>query len=150
MDYQFSDFIKVVEPQDKEFVQNIHDNLIGDGYKTKIENKATGMFIAFSHPKTKRAFLNLFFRKTGLQARVYAEGHKSYLDFIGKSPEEIEQRIAKAKTCDSCGPTCTKGYSFSIRGTDYFKCRYGCFHFEVTATNKPFIAELIKLEKATR
>ena len=150
MEYQFNDFMKAVKPQDKEFVQSIHDTLVGDGYKTKIENKATGMFIAYSHPRTKRAFANLFFRKSGLQARVYAEGHKSYLDFISKLSEEIEQRIAKQKTCDSCAPTCTKGYKFSIRGNDYCKCRYGCFHFEVTNATKPIIANLIKLEKETR
>jgi len=146
----FEDFLAQVSAEHKKDISKIHEMLVADGYKAKIEDKATGMFISYSHPKTKRAFLNLFFRKSGLQTRIYAEGHRSYLDFIGKLPPEIEQRIDKAKTCDGCAPTCTKGYKFSIRGKEYFKCRYGCFHIEVNIANKPIILELIKLEKATR
>lgn len=146
----FEEFLAQVSDEHKKDIAAIHESLTADGYKAKIEDKVSGMFISYSHPKTKRAFLNLFFRKSGLQARVYAEGHESYIDFIGKLPEDMEKRIAKAKTCDGCAPTCTRGYEFSIRGNDYFKCRYGCFHFDVNANTKPIIMELIKLEKATR
>ena len=146
----FEDFLAATPDAHKSFVATIHELLTADGYKFKVEDKATGMFIAYAHPKTKRAFCNLFFRKSGLQARIYAEGHKGYLDFLANLPEHIEAKIAKAKTCDACAPTCTKGYGFSIRGNDYFKCRYGCFHFEVTDTTKPIVMELIKLEKGAR
>ena len=146
----FEDFLDQVSGEHKDAVAAIHKSLTADGYKAKIENKATGMFVAYSHPKTKRAFLNFFFRKSGLQARLYAEGHKSYLDFISKLSKEQEQRISKAKTCDGCAPTCTKGYKFSIQGNEYYPCRYYAFHFEINATNKSTIIDLINLEKETR
>jgi len=150
MSHQFSDFIYIVEPQDKEFVVSTHNGLVGDGYKAEIGARKTGMYISYSHPKTKRAFLHLFFRSGKLQSRVYTEGQKNYADFIDKLPEEQEQRISEVRKCNGCAPTCTKGYALSIRGNEYYPCRYYAFHLDVNKTTKPIILDLIKLEKASR
>ena len=52
------DFIKTVEPAHQAFVAEAHGALTAGGFKLKIEDKATGLFASYSHPKTKRSALN--------------------------------------------------------------------------------------------
>jgi predicted N-acyltransferase len=146
----FIDFLAQVNDDDKELVITINEVLMADGYKIEIGERKSGLYMSYSHPKTKRAFLHLFFLKRGLQCRIYTEGHKNYADFINKLSEEQEQRIAKARKCDNCTPSCTKGYGLTIRGNKYFTCRYYAFHLDLNAVNKPIIMDLIKLEKQAR
>ena len=77
--YNFEDFLAEVSQEQKAEITNIHENMSESGYKNKIEKKASGFLIAYTHPKTKRSILNLFFRKDGLQIRIYAENHKQYI-----------------------------------------------------------------------
>jgi len=154
--YQFEDFLAEVNQEQKAAVTSIHKMMAESGYKNKVEKKALGFLIAYAHPKTKKSILNLFFRKDGLQARIYAENHKRYADFIGNLPEDMEAQIAKATDCKrfltppECSDTCSAGYDILIRGKRYQKCRYSCFHFKANAKSLPVITEFIELEKASR
>ena len=154
--YQFEDFLAEVNQEQKEAVTKIHESLTGSGYKNKVEKKASGFLISYSHPKTKRSICNLFFSKEGLQARIYAENHKQYVNFIDNLPEDMEAQVAKAVNCKrfltppECSDSCSAGYDISIRGNRYQKCRYSCFHFRANAKSLPVITELIELEKAQR
>jgi hypothetical protein len=154
--YQFEDFLAEINQEQKAGVTNIHNSMTGSGYKNKVENKASGFLVAYTHPKTKRSILNLFFRKDGLQARIYAENHKQYANFINNLPEDMEAQIAEASDCKryltppECSDTCSAGYDISIRGNRYQKCRYSCFHFKADTKNLPIIAEFIEQEKASR
>lgn len=153
--FTFEDFLNDVELENKAASQKMHDSMMAGGYKATIEKKASGLLISYKHPKTKRAILNLFFRKGGLQVRIYGENHKGYADFIDKLPETMEAQINKATQCKrfdpipGCSPKCL-GYDITIRGNRYTKCRYSCFHFEVNEKNFPVIYELIELEKKER
>ena len=154
--YQIEDFLAEVNEEQKVSVTNIHESMTGSGYKNKVEKKASGFYVAYTHPKTKRSLLNLFFRKDGLQVRIYAENHKQYAKFINNLPEEMEAQVVKAVDCKrfqtppECSDSCSAGYDILIRGNRYQKCRYSCFHFQANTKNLPVITEFIELEKALR
>jgi hypothetical protein len=154
--YQFEDFLAEVGQEQKAAVIKIHESMTESGYKSKVEKKASGFFVGYTHPKNKRSLLNLFFRKTGLQARIYAENHKRYANFIDILPEEMEAQVAKATMCKrfltppECSDSCSAGYDILIRGNRYQKCRYSCFHFKANTKSLPVIIEFIELEKALR
>ena len=153
--YEFEDFLAEVTEQKAE-VTNIHESMTESGYKNKVEKKASGFLVAYSHPKTKRSVLNLLLRKSGLQVRIYAENHEQYATFIDNLSEEMEAQVAKATICKrfltppGCSDSCSAGYDISIRGNRYQKCRYSCFHFKVNAKSLPVITEFIELEKSFR
>jgi hypothetical protein len=154
--YQFDDFLAEVGTEQKGFAASIHEALLRDGYKCRIENKASGLFVSHSHPKTKRSITNLFFRKSGLFFRIYADNNDRYADLLNRMPADMEREIDKAPVCkrfidpEDCNPKCIMGYDFSIRGKQYRKCRYVCFQFKVTAENMPFLSEFTKNEMENR
>ena len=154
--YQFEDFLAEVEQEQRAAVINIHETMTESGYKNKVEKKASGFLVAYTHPKTKRSILNLFFRKDGLQSRIYAENHKQYANFIDYLPEDMEAQVAKATNCKrfvtppECSDTCSAGYDIMIRGNRYQKCRYSCFHFKADTRSLPVIIDFIEHEKAMR
>ena len=154
--YQFEDFLAEVIQEQKAAVTGIHNSMTGSGYKNKVEKKASGFLVAYTHPKTKKSILNLFFRKDGLQLRIYAENHRQYADFIDNLPADIETQVATATDCKrfltppECSDICSAGYDISIRRNRYQKCRYSCFHFKADTKNLPIITEFIEKEKVSR
>jgi len=144
MAIQFEDFVEAIEPWHRAFVLNTHELLMTAGYKLKIEDKASGLFASYSHPKTKRSLLNFLFRKSGMLTRLYP----GRVD--GGIPDNLtplmEKEIDKAPACKLCSEKCTKGYKFSIRGQAYDKCRYNAFLFTVTEENKPILSGWIQKE----
>jgi len=134
---EFEEFFVDVPDEYKEFMSAKHGILKENGYKLKVERKATGLFASYSHPKTKRSVLNFFFRKNGFYARIYADNHGKYKDFLDNLPERMEKEIAKSTDCKrlidpaDCNQKCIMGYDFYIRSTHYKKCRYNCFQFAV-------------------
>jgi len=130
---EFNQFLEAVEPQHREFVHKLHEELAAHRFKIKIEEKATGLFAAYSHPKTKRSFLNLFFRKSGMKARIYPDGVNKYI--IANLPDSMEKEIDKAMPCKrllnpaDCNPKCIMGYSFNLKDKQQIKCRYNCLNF---------------------
>ena len=153
---QFDDFLSEVTPDYREFVANTHELLLRDNYRFKIESKASGLFVSYSHPKTKRSMLNFLFRKSGLFVRIYADIFSRYTDFLNSLPEKMEKEIGKASVCKrlidpaSCNPKCIMGYDFSIRDNRYQKCRYSCFQFAVNFESVPVLSEFIERERKER
>jgi hypothetical protein len=156
VNYQFEDFLADVEQSQKAVIMNIHESLTGSGYRSKVEKKASGFFVGYTHPATKRSMLNLLFRKKGLHVRIYAENHKQYAHFIHNLPEDIETQVAKATDCKrfltppECSDSCSAGYDILIGGNRYQKCRYACFHLKANTESLPVITELIEFEKTER
>lgn len=144
MDYTFDDFLKTVEPQHKGFAENTHKELIANGYKAIIESKATGFFIGYKHPKTKRSLLNFLFRKKGLLVRIYPASRTPIIS--NEITEEMIQEIDKNPNCKKCSEKCPKGYKFTIGGQAYDKCWYGAFLFTITEKSKPIIEKWVKTE----
>lgn len=154
--YQFEDFLSEVNPEYKGFAVQIHESLLQDGYKVKVESKTAGFFVSYSHPKTKRSMLNFLFRKKGLLVRIYADNYSKYTDFLNSLPEKMESEIGKASVCkrlvnpEDCNPKCVMGYDFNIKNNRYQKCRYSCFQFVVYDESIPFIEAFVENERALR
>jgi hypothetical protein len=154
--YSFEDFFAEVGENNREFVAKTHQTLVDDGYKFKVEFKASGFFVSYSFPKTKRSMINFLFRKQGLLVRIYADHFDRYADFLNLMPEKMEQEISKAHVCkrlinpDDCNPKCITGYDFHVKENRYRKCRYSCFQFAVDPENLPFLSEFIEKERKER
>jgi len=154
--YNFEDFISTLNPESKDFVIKINDILQKESYKIKIEDKVSGLFVSYSHPKTKRSILNFQNRKKGLLVRIYADYYHKYTDFLNRIPENMEKEIAKSPVCkrlvnpNDCNTKCIRGYDFFIRGNNYKKCRYCCFQFAVNQESIPVLVEFLENEVTER
>ena len=150
------DFLNEVSSENKKFVTNIHEALLNDGYKFKVESKASGFFIGYTHPKTKRSLLNFFFRKKGFFVRLYADNFGKYANFLKSLPDEMVKEIEKSPVCkrlinpDDCNSKCIKGYDFQIENNHFQKCRYSCFQFTVNSETIPVLSEFIEKEMNER
>ena len=154
--FTFENFLADVSPEYREFAEGINAALLGEGYKYRIESKANGFLVSYSHPKTKRSILNFLFRKKGLYVRLYADHLAAYAGLLDRLPESMEKAIVKAPVCkrlinpEDCNPRCPMGYDFMIRGSRYQKCRYNCFLLEVTPESLPVLEEFIEEERKGR
>ena len=156
-EYSFQDFITSVDSAYAAFTLEIHEALLNDdNCRFKVEKKASGFFVSYSHPKTKRSVLNFLFRKSGLLVRIYADCHNNYPEFIKNLPDYMEKEINKSPNCKrfldppGCNPKCVAGYDFSVGENRYKKCRFGCFQFSVNEDSIPIISELINKERHER
>jgi hypothetical protein len=155
-EFTFRDFLADVNKDYRNFVNDIDKALTQEGYRIKVESKASGMFVSYSHPKTKRSMLNFLFRKKALVVRLYADNTGKYAGFINSLPESMEKEIAKSSVCKrlvnpaDCNPKCAGGYDFSVRKNNYQKCRYSCFQFEVNQESIPVLLEFAELERNER
>jgi hypothetical protein len=150
--YVFNDFLAHVDKENRVFVKKIHDLLVKEKYKLKIEAKKAGMFMSFADPKSKKILLNFLFRKKGLNIRIYADNNVKYADFFNTIPAIMENEIAKATVCkrltdpNECWEKCSMGYNVYIGKNHYQKCRFSCFQFLVTDESIPIITDFIERE----
>ena len=145
VEYKIDDFLKEVEPAHQAFARATHEMLTIGGYKIKMESKASGMFVSYSYPKTKRSLLNFLFRKSGLLVRLYPDNASTPFS-MDNLPASMEEELYKAPDCKMCSEKCTKGNKFLLRGQTYDKCRYNSFMFVVTEESKPVITKWIETE----
>jgi len=154
--FSIDDFLVNVEPGNEGFVKDIHTSSVKDGYKVKIEQKASGFFVSYSHPKTKRSLLNFMFRKKRLMVRIYADNLYRYDSILKGLPENMIDEIRTAHSCkrlidpNDCSPTCKTGYDFYIGDEHYQKCRYSCFEFAVDEKSIPILSDFIENERMMR
>jgi hypothetical protein len=155
-EYVFEDFLESVDKDFKDFVGKVHGALLKNDYKPKIESKASGLFISYAHPKTKRSILNFLFRKKGLLVRIYGDNCNKYEDLINRLPENMVKQIDKAGVCkrlvdpQACNSKCALGYGFYIGEKRYQKCRNSSFYFDVDVESAPFLLRMIEGEIAGR
>jgi len=140
----FNDFLVTVELQHQSFAQAIHENLIEKKIKVKIENKASGFFVSYSNPKTKRSLLNFLFRKSGLLVRIYPSNID--VEVPSNITATMKEEIEKAPNCKLCSDKCPTGYKYSINGQAYNKCRYNAFLFAVNEKSKNVLTEWVQKE----
>ena len=144
--YEIDDFIKTVEPAHQAFARATHELLTMNDCNMKIENKTSGLFVSYSHPKTKRRLLSFLFRKSELLARLYPENASGCFS-TDNIPSSMEKEIQKVPDCkiysEKCNK-CIKGYKFLLRGQTYDKCRHSPFQFAVNEESKPVLTEWIE------
>jgi len=158
-EYQFSDFLgflgEVADPC-MGFVLEIHEKLIQMGCKVKISStKAYPYQIAYTMPNSRKGILNFYLRKKGLKVRITIVDPKKHADFLNGLPESMVKQIAKKNVCrklvegSECLDHCT-GFDFHIGDTQYQKCRFYCFQFDVDAESMAFLLALLERELEER
>ena len=157
--YQLEDFVILVNDDYKDFVNIIHEMLLQEGYKFKIQTtKSYGLHISYSQPKIKTVkgiIVYLLVRDGKLMIRINADNHDKYPDVLNRLPENIVSQIDKADTCmksidpQKCWQGCI-GYDFHIGSRHYQKCLVNCFLLDVDSESIPFLIELIECESKER
>ena len=157
--YQLEDFLVHVSTEYKEFVITVHEMLVKEGYKIKIEvTKLMGLRVSYRQPKIKTVkgiILYFFLRDEKLMVRIDTDHHEKYPDVLNNLPEQMVSQLNQANDCvkfvdpTKCWQGCM-GYDFQIGGRQYQKCYAYCFQFEVDSESIPSLLELIKHESRER
>jgi|GEM_PF-662561 len=157
--YQLEDFLAIVNEDCKEFVSTVHEMMLREKYKPKIQiMKSTGLQLSYAEPKVKGVIgiiLIFFMREDKLMIRIYAKNHREYPHVLSGLPEIIVTQIDNAPDCvkfsnpEKCWKGCV-GYDFSIQGKQYQKCYVDCFQLVVDAESYPCFLELIEREVDAR
>ena len=140
----FNDFLATVEPRHQHFVADLHKRLTEKNSKAKVESKASGFFVSYAYPKTKKSLLNFLFRKSGLLVRIYPRNMDAGIP--NSITATMIAEIEKSLDCKLCSDKCPKGYKFIIKDKSYDKCRYNAFLFAVTEESKGILTEWIQTE----
>lgn len=152
----FDDFLKEVHPAYAQDIVDMHQALTGLGCKTEIKQAKSGYVLSYIVPGSKKTLANYIFRKSGMLARIYADNLGSYADILEGIPEDSLKAVKKAPACKrlldptKCNSRCSMGYTFSINGEQYQKCRYGAFTLPIEEGSWPFISEFMRKELDAR
>ena len=152
--YRYEDFLMSVDEACKKFVLTVHERLLQEGCKFKIESSKTNLF-AVKYTQGRRGVFNFALRKRGLKGSVYAANFAKYPDVLNNLPESMVAQIAKAATCKNMlsPPTCWEGcvgYDIPIGGEKYPRCKFGCFQFDIDAESMPVLLEWLESELKER
>ena len=151
----FEDYLLEVDSQYQWFAREFHEYLLGSGCTLKLATAKNGYVVSYTHIKSKRVIMNFVFRKKGLVTRIYGDNVGQYPDILKSLPEKMLKSIEKAPNCKRfenpprCSPKCG-GYVFAINDTQYQKCRYNCFMFEVDDESIPYITMFLENELKER
>jgi len=157
--YQFEDFLAITDNDSKGFVTTIHEMLLQEGYKLKIQStKSYGLHVSYSQPKikvVKGIIVYLLIRDGKLMIRINADNHAKYPEVLNQLPEKILSQIDNSTDCkkfidpQKCWTGCI-GYDFHIGEKLYQKCVIDCFELDVDFENMPYLLEIIKRESKER
>ena len=151
MDDKFTLFLNEVPVKHHGFVLELDDYLLGKKCKRKIESAKNGFVTTYIHPDSGKSLLNYVFRKTGVKMRIYAAGVGNYDAILNNFPDRMKKEIIKATDCKklfggTCSPTCPAGYTFTMDGVEYKKCKNMAFLHELDEVSAKYILQLIKSE----
>jgi len=157
--YQLDDFLALLDNGYKDFVITVHELLMQEGYKLKIQStKLYGLHISYSQPKikvVKGIIVYFIIQNSKLMIRINADNHARYPDVLNRLPENILSQIDKSSDCmkaagpQKCWQGCI-GYDFHIGDKRYLKCITNCFMLDVNSENFLFLLEMIKCELKER
>ena len=127
-----SEFFSAVPAEYSDFVSKIDEAMTKDGYRAKIEKKASGLTATYSCPKANKIVFQFYFRKNVLHLYLYLLFFKEYDGFLDNMPSYLVGEIDKvfnncARLFDptKCNQACRMGYVFKINGVEYKKCLFG-------------------------
>lgn len=151
MDEMFTLFLNDIPTEMQEFVLDLDGFLEEKQCKRQIKPAKSGYVASYSNPNTGKALLNYVFRKTGVKMRIYATGVGNYDTILDEFPEKMKKEIRKASDCKkltggTCSPTCPAGYTFTMDGTEYKKCRSMAFFHDLNQDSCEYIFKLLKSE----
>ncbi len=148
MDELFMLFLNDIPAECQGFVLELDKYLTENESKRTIKSAKSGFVTSYSNPKTGKALLNYVFRKTGVKMRIYAQNIGDYDDILTDFPDNMKKDIVKAGDCKKlnglkCSPTCGGGYSFTLDGAQYKKCKNMAFFHNLEEKNFEPIRKLI-------
>ncbi len=144
------EFLQSVEEQNRDFVSQLHKFLTESGCKCDIKEAKSGFMV--SYIKDKKTLLNFVRRKTGTKIRIYAAHAGDYPELLNALPPKMKAGIVKAAPCkrlldpSACNPKCTMGYTFTLDGEVFKKCRITAFMFSLSEENNGFIRQFLEKE----
>lgn len=150
MEHTFNDFINTVDEEFKDIAKEIHQSFLNHGCICEVKEAKSGFVVSYTFTKTVLA--NIITRKSGMKLRIYPNHIQNYDSFLDTLPEKAKKEIKKASVCkrlinpDDCNPKCKMGYTFTMDGELYKKCRYMAFQFTLNKENNPYILQLINHE----
>lgn len=157
--YHLDDFLALVSDNFKCYVISVHEMMLQDGYKLKIQlTKTYGLHISYSQPKIKsvKGIIIYFLVQDGkLMIRINADNHASYPDVLSSLPEQILSQMDNADDCikfvdpKRCWQGCG-GYDIYVNKKHYRKCIINCFLLDVDNVTFPFLVKLIRSESEAR
>jgi len=157
--YQLDDFLVLVGDGCNGYVLKIHDMMMHEGFKLKIQlTKTYGLHVSYSQPKIKSVkgiAMYLLVQGGRLMIRINADNYAKYPEILNRLPERILNQMDSADDCkkfidpEKCWQGCG-GYDICIRGRQYKKCIVNCFLLDVDADSFPFLIELVSSEVKER
>lgn len=155
MNEKFNKFMETVDEHLRSFVNQINEYLTRNGCKCDIKLQKSGYVVSYVLNGGKRTLATFVSRKTGMKLRIYPEHIGEYESFLDTLPEKVKKEIKKASVCkrlinsDDCNPKCVMGYTFSLDGERYQKCRYMAFQPTLSEENNPYIRQFLENELRT-
>jgi len=157
--YQLDDFLALVDNYYKDYVVQVHELMMQEGYKLKIQTtKQYGLHVAYRQPKVKSVtgiIAHLLIQNDKLMVRINASNHAKYPDVLNSLPENILSQMDKADDCkkfidpQKCWTGCG-GYDIRIGNRHYQKCLINCFLLAVDNDCFPFLLKIIESEARER
>jgi hypothetical protein len=85
--------------------------------------------------------------------RIYAASVNAYDIILNDFPEKMKKEIIKSGDCKkliggTCSPICPAGYTFTMDGVEYKKCRNMAFLHNLDEESAEYILKLINSELA--
>lgn len=152
----FDTFLTTVSADDLPFIAELHKELTERGCKCEVKQATSSLVVSYTYGKEKKTLMNYVSRKAGMKARIYAENVSKYEDILNTLPAKLKKEIVKASICKrlmhtaDCNSRCPMGYTFTMDGELYMKCRYMAFMPTLNKENNPFIREMILKELECR
>ena len=151
MDETFMLFLNDIPAESQGFVLELDKYLTSKGSKRTIKAAKSGFVTSYSSPVTGKVLLNYVFRKTGVKMRIYAQSIGEHSDILSDLPEKMKADIRKSGDCKklnglNCSPTCSGGYTFTMDGVEFKKCKNMAFFHSLTEENYDAIKKLIYSE----
>lgn len=137
----FNDFLGQLKTEESALAEVIDGLFMQGGCKREIKKSASGYTVSYLSAKTKKTLANFVCRKTGLKIRLMPPKPFECDDMVGSLPDNMRKDMTRGNECkrlsgaDVCNPRCQMGYSFTVEGEKYNKCRSMAFLFAVTEKN---------------
>lgn len=151
-DYQFTDFLETIAPQDQVYADEINTLLLDKGCRCEIKTAKSGFIVSYLSPQSGKTLATFVCRKTGVKLRIFPQHINKYEGFLDTLPEKMKKDIRKSSPCkrlldpDACNPKCSMGFDFRMDGENQIKCRYMAFMPNLNPENIPFIKAFLDKE----
>lgn len=129
----FEDAIRPFPVEMQEYLLKLHKRYIDSGCKYDTKDLCLRINFIYSHKSRGTIGSINISPVSGCVIKINAENINDYTDIVEKFPSTIIEVIENGNNCakkdnpDACNPKC-RGYEFSIKERQYFKCKHLNFY----------------------